>query len=71
MKNMWLSVAQADLWVLSADRRTVRLNIPPVRLTGHAKPLDVHLDCDAKTVDGILRRLTILRSQMEPPPVRN
>jgi len=71
MKKMPLSVAQADMWVLSADRLTVRLNIPPVRLAGHDKPLNVHLDCDAKTVDEILKRLTVLRSQMDPPPVRS
>jgi hypothetical protein len=57
--------------VLSADRRTLRLNIPPVRLAGHAKPLTVHLDCDAKAVDEILQRLSVLRAQMLPSPVKN
>ena len=46
---------------LSADRRTVRLDIPPVRLTGHAMPLHLHVDCDAKAVDQIHERLTVLR----------
>ena len=35
------------MWMLSADRRTVRLSIPPVRITGRAKPLTLHLECDA------------------------
>ena len=71
MKKVPVSVTQAELWVLSADRRTVRLNIPPVRLQGRTEPLKLHLDCDAKAVDEILDRLTVLRSQMEPPPVRS
>ena len=71
MKNKPLSVRQDEMWVLSADRRTARLNIPPVQLVGHAKPLNVHLDFDAKGVDEILKRLTALRSQMVPPPVWN
>ena len=59
------------MWVLSAVRRSVRLNIPPVRLTGHVMPLHLHVDCDAKAVDQILGRPTGLCSQMEPSPVRS
>ena len=73
MKKMTVSATQAEMWVLSADRRTVRFNLPPVRLSGLAiaKPLTIHLDYDAKAVDEILDRLTVLRSQMKPPPVRS
>lgn len=51
MKKIPVSSTQAEMWMLSADRRTVRFNLPPVRLTGHTKPLNLHLDCDAKAVD--------------------
>lgn len=44
--------------------------MPPVRLAGLPKPLELHLDCDAAAVDQILERLTLLRSQMLPPPQR-
>jgi hypothetical protein len=69
MSEIPVTVTQAEMWALSADRRTVRLSIPPVRITGRAKPLTLHLDCDAKAVDEILDRLTFLRSQMDPPPL--
>jgi hypothetical protein len=71
MKMVPVSATQAEMWVLSADRRTVRLNIPPVQLASHAKPVTIQLACDAKAVDEILDRLTVLRSQMDPPPVRS
>jgi len=71
MKQMPLPVTQEEMWVLSADRRIVRLQMPSVHLPGHAKPLSVHIDWDAKGVDEILKRLTALRSQMEPPPIWN
>jgi len=71
MKKTPVSVTQAEMWVLSADRQTVRFNIPPVRLAGRAEPLKLHLDCDAQAVDEVLERLTLLRSEMLPPPSRN
>ena len=71
MKKVPVSTTQAEMWVLSADRRTVRLNIPPIQLAGHDKPVTLQLACDAKAVDEILDRLTVLRSQMDPPPVRS
>lgn len=67
MKKMPVSATQAEMWVLLADRRTVRFNIPP--LWGFAEPVTLYLDCDAKAVDEIIDRLTVLRSQMDPPPV--
>ena len=71
MKKMPVSVTQAEMWVLSADRQTVRFHIPPVRLAGRAEPLKLPLDCDAQAVDEVLERLTLLRSEMLPPPSRN
>jgi hypothetical protein len=32
--------------------------------------VDIHLDFDAEAADEILQRLTELRMQMVPPPVR-
>jgi hypothetical protein len=60
---------RTDWWTLSADRKTVRLAVPPLRLAGFPKPLDVYMDFDAVTVDAMLERLTILRSQMLPKPL--
>jgi hypothetical protein len=46
----------------------VRLAIPPAKLAGLAEPLKLFLDFDAGAVDQVMDRLTILRSQMLPPP---
>jgi hypothetical protein len=51
----------------SADRKLVRLTVPPLRLVGMPEPLAVYKHFDAKTVDAMLERLSILRSQMLPP----
>ncbi len=53
------------------DRETVRLRLTPLPMAGRAKPLRIHLDFDAESVDEILVRLTKLRSQMLPAPTRN
>jgi hypothetical protein len=58
---------QATMWTLSTDRKLVRLAVPLLRIVGFPKPLNVYMDFDAKTVDAMLERLTILRSQMLPP----
>jgi hypothetical protein len=58
--------SQATMWTLSADRKTIRQAVPPLRLVGFPKPLDVYLDFDAMTVDAMLERPTVLRSQMLP-----
>ena len=42
---------QATMWTLSTDRKLVRLAVPPLRIVGFPKPLDVYMDFDAKTVD--------------------
>jgi hypothetical protein len=69
MSKIAVRVPQAQMWRLVADRRTVRMNLPPIRLSGVKDPVSLHLD--ASTIDEILTRLTELRTQMLPPPVRN
>ena len=58
---------QATMWTLSADCKTVRLAVPPLRIVGFPKTLDVFMDFDAESVDAMIERLTVLRSQMLPP----
>jgi len=58
---------QSTMWTLSADRKFVRLAVPPLRLVGFPKPLAIYMDFDAESVDAMLERLTVLRSQMLPP----
>ena len=68
MSKIAVRVPQAQMWRLVADRRTVRMNLPPIRLSGVKDPVSLHLDLDASTIDEILTRLTELRTQMLPPP---
>jgi hypothetical protein len=70
MGRVPIRISQAQLWRLSTDRRTVRLQLPPLRLADLKKPVEVHLDFEAEAVDEILQRLSELRTHMEPPPVR-
>jgi hypothetical protein len=58
-------------WSLSDDRKNVRLQLPPLRLGGIPEPLRIELSFDAKKVDEILQRLTVLRAKMVPAPTRN
>jgi hypothetical protein len=66
-KMMPVRANQATMWALSADRRLVRLTVPPLRLVDMPEPLTVYMDFDAVTVDAMLEHLPILRSQMLPP----
>jgi hypothetical protein len=66
-KMMPVRANQATMWTLGADRKTVRLAVPPLRIVGFPKPLDVFMDFDAKSVDAMIERLSILRGQMLPP----
>ena len=43
---------QATMWTLNADRKTVRLAVPPLRIVGFPKPLDVFMDFDAQSLGG-------------------
>jgi hypothetical protein len=40
------------------------LAVPPLRIAGFPTPLDVYMDFDAESVDAMIERLPILRSQM-------
>ena len=55
------------MWTLSAYRKTVRLAVPSLRITGMPEPLAVYMDFDAVTVDAMLERLSILHGKMLPP----
>jgi hypothetical protein len=56
----------AAMWTLSADCTEVRLILPPIALEGLPKPLELFVDFDAKAVDQILARLSVLRVKMRP-----
>ena len=62
-----VDVAKEMVWVLSHDRKTVRLSLPPLPLDGLPEPIKVDVDLDVATVDAILDRLVDLRSQMVSP----
>ncbi len=64
---MPFAVTQERMWTLSADRKSVRLAVPPLRLAGIPEPIHAFMDFDAKTVDAMVERLSILRGQMLPP----
>jgi hypothetical protein len=66
--NMIPFVAEAaTMWTLGQDRRRVRFALPPLRLAGMSEPVHAFVDFDTETVDEMIERLTILRSQMLPP----
>ena len=46
---------QATIWTVSADRKTVRLSVPPLRLAGMPEPLAVYMDFDVVTIDAMQR----------------
>ena len=71
MSRMPVAVDQHQMWRLTADRKTVRMRVPAIKLAGQSNPLDIFVDLDAKTVDDVLRRLSELRTQMLPAPTRN
>jgi hypothetical protein len=58
---MPLKTSQTTMWTMSEDRKTVRLALPPLPIAGMPEPLAVFMDFDAKTVDAMLERLSILR----------
>ena len=71
MSRMPVAIDQRQMWRLTVDRKTVRMRVPPIKLAGQLKPLDIFVDLDAKAVDDVLRRLSELRTQMLPAPIRN
>ena len=61
-KNMMPVAAAAEaLFVLSEDSNSVRLILPPLPIAGMPEPTTVFMDFDAKAIDPILERLTVLR----------
>jgi hypothetical protein len=58
---MPFAATQERMWTLSADRKSVRLAVPPLRLAGIPEPIHAFMDFDAKTVDAMVERLSILR----------
>ena len=65
--QMPFAMEPEKMWRLSGDGRTVRLQLPPLPITGLPEPLRVHLDFDAEALDEMLERLAILRAQMMQP----
>lgn len=62
---------RATNWLLSADRATVRLQLPPLNVAGVPKPLNIHIDFDAEAVDAMIEELLDLRAKMVPPAERH
>jgi hypothetical protein len=61
-----ITIDSATMSTLNADKKSVRLTLPPLPLAGQAKPLLVALDFEAATVEEMIDRLTMLRAQMLP-----
>ena len=59
--------SQEELWVLSADLQSLRMQLPPLPIDGSTKPVRLFLDFDAGAVDQMLKRLSELRAQMHLP----
>src|SRR5262245_43525616 len=68
--------AQRTMWTLSADRRTIRLTLPPVPMAGLPRPLKVNLHFDTRTIDEMLEHTSVVgapprQEALGPvPPVR-
>jgi hypothetical protein len=65
---MPVAIDPVMMWTLNADKKSVRLTLPPLPLAGQAKPLFVVLDFGTATVDQTIDRLLSLRGQMHPKP---
>jgi hypothetical protein len=68
--GMPVEMGPGEMFIL-LGQKTLRLQLPPLALAGLPETLSVHLDLDAAAVDDVLERLTVLRAQMLPAPVRN
>jgi hypothetical protein len=58
--------SQEEMWVLSLDRRSLRMELPPLPIDGLPESLRLSLEFDVGAVDQILQRLSELRAQMLP-----
>ena len=59
---------QAQMWRLSADRRSVLMELPVLQVDGIPEPLRVNIHFDAGSIDQMIARLMVLRAQMLPAP---
>src|SRR4051812_20591967 len=59
---------QAQMCRLSADRRSLRMELPDLPVDGLPDPIRVKMDFDARVVDQMIERPLVLRSQMLPAP---
>lgn len=59
---------QAQMWQLSSDRRSVRMELPGLKIEGIPEPLRVKIHFDAVTTDQIIERLLVLPAQTLPAP---
>jgi len=66
-----LDAAQAEMWTLAGDCRSVHMTLPSFPVDGMPEPLIVHVEFDTGTIDEMLQRLSVLRAQMLPPLRRN
>jgi hypothetical protein len=62
---------QHRMWTVAEDRRSARLQLPPLAVAGLPEPLNVFMDFDAETIDEMLGRLTEARAHMLPPSERH
>jgi hypothetical protein len=60
---------QTQMRQLSADRRSVRTELPGLPVEGMPEPLRVKIDFDAGSIDQMIERLLVLRAQMLPAPL--
>ena len=60
---------QEQMWTLSADRRSVRMTLPPLLVDGMPEPISVKINFDAGVIEQMIDRLTMLRLQMLPKPM--
>jgi hypothetical protein len=63
-ESMPLETPPEEMWTLSADRKTVRLDIPAIPVAGVGDAIRIHLDFDAHGADEVLKRLIVLRARM-------
>jgi hypothetical protein len=68
--RMQVEHSREQMWTLSEDRLSVRLQLPPLPIAGIPKSLDVFMDFRAGMIESMIQRLSELRVQMLPPPVR-
>ena len=67
-KMMAMEHEQADMWHLSGDRRSVRMELPALQVDGLPTPLKVKMYFSAGVVDQMIDRLIVLRARMLPAP---